>query len=77
MSVAKVALTIPAELLELARKEVEAGHAKSLSAFVSDAVDEKLRRDELSEVLDQMDSKYGPPNKSARAWAKKVLARSS
>ena len=50
MAVAKVAVTIPAEVLEAAKKEVEAGHAKSLSAFVSDAVDEKLRRDELAEI---------------------------
>ena len=77
MAVAKVALTIPADVLEAAKKEVKAGHAKSLSAFVSEAVDEKLRRDELAEVLDQMDAKLGPPGKSARAWAKKVLARSS
>lgn len=77
MAVAKVALTIPAEVLEAAKKEVEAGHAKSLSAFVSDAVYEKLRRDELAELLDAMDVKYGPPKKSAQVWAKKVLARSS
>jgi hypothetical protein len=77
MAVAKVALTIPADVLEAAKKEVKAGHAKSLSAFVSDAVDEKLRRDELSDVLDQMDAKLGPPSKSDRVWAKKVLARSS
>jgi hypothetical protein len=77
MAVAKVALTIPAEVLEAARKEVEAGHAKSLSAYVSDAVDEKLRRDELAELLDELDAKHGPPSRTARAWAKKVLARSS
>jgi hypothetical protein len=77
MAVAKVALTIPTEVLAAAKKEVEVGHAKSLSAFVSDAVDEKLRRDELAGLLDEMDAKHGPPKKSARAWAKKVLARSS
>lgn len=77
MSVAKIAVTIAAEVLEAAKKEVEAGHARSLSAFVSDAVDEKLRRDQLSEVLDALDAKHGPPGKAARAWAKKVLARSS
>jgi hypothetical protein len=77
MAVAKVAVTIPADVLEAAKKEVEAGHAKSLSAFVSDAVDEKLRRDELAEVLDAMDAKHGPPNRAARTWARKTLGRSS
>lgn len=77
MTATKVALTIPAEILEAAKQEVEAGHAKSLSAFVSEAVHEKLRRDELAELLDALDAKHGPPGKAAQAWAKKVLERSS
>jgi len=77
MTAAKVAITIPAAVLEAAKKEVEAGHATSLSALVSEAVDEKLRRNELAELLDALDAKHGPPGKSARAWAKRVLARSS
>jgi len=51
--------------------------AKSLSAFVSDAVDEKLRREQLVEVLDALDAKHGPPDKAAREGARKTLARSS
>jgi hypothetical protein len=77
MTAAKVAITISADVLKLAKKRVKAGRAKSLSAFVNDAVDEKLRRDELSEVLDAMDAEHGVPNKAARAWARRVLARSS
>ena len=77
MTAAKVAITIPADVLEAAKEEVEAGHAASLSALVSEAVDEKLRRNKLAELLDTLDAKHGPPGKSARAWAKRVLARSS
>jgi hypothetical protein len=77
MTTAKVALTVPTEVLRLARREVRAGHAKSLSAFVSEAIHEKLCRDALVEVLDAMDAEYGPPNREARAWAKRVLQRSS
>ena len=77
MSSEKVALSMPAEVLRLAKKEVANGRAKSLSAFVAEAVDEKLRRDELSEILDAMDAEHGTPNKTAKAWAKRVLARSS
>lgn len=73
MTSAKVALSIPSEFLEQARKEVATGRAKSLSAFVSDALDEKLRRDELAAILDEMDAKLGAPNKAANAWAKRVL----
>ena len=73
MNSAKVALSIPAELLAQAEAEVAAGRAKSLSAFVSDAPDEKLRRDELGAILDAMDAEHGPPSKAAKAWAKRVL----
>jgi hypothetical protein len=77
MTAAKVAITVSADVLRLAKKRVKAGRAKSLSAFVNDAVDEKLRRDELTELLDALDAKHGPPSKAAKAWAKRVLARSS
>jgi hypothetical protein len=75
MTTAKIAIAIPREVLALAKKEVKAGRAKSLSAYVSDAIDERLRRDELSRLLDLMDLEHGPPSKSAKAWASRVLTR--
>lgn len=77
MHSAKVALSMPAEVLRLAKQEVAAGRAKSLSSFVSEAVDEKLRRDELGAILDAMDAEHGKPTKAATAWAKRILKRSS
>ena len=77
MTVAKIAVTIPVEVLEAAQKEVASGRAKSLSALVSQAVDEKMRRDELADILDAMDAEHGKPNKVVRAWARDVLRRSS
>lgn len=77
MNASKVALSMPAEVLRLAKKEVAAGRAKSLSSFVAEAVDEKLRRDELSAILDEMDVVYGKPTKAETSWAKRVLKRSS
>ncbi|GAC1562660.1 MAG: hypothetical protein NVS3B10_19910 [Polyangiales bacterium] len=77
MTKSKIALTLPAEFVRQARKEVASGRAKSLSAFVSEAVDEKLRRDVLTDLLDAMDREHGAPSKEARAWAKRTLAQSS
>jgi hypothetical protein len=68
---------MPAEVLRRAKKEVAAGRAKSLSSLVSEAVDEKLRRDELRAILDAMDAEHGKPAKAATEWAKRVLGRSS
>jgi hypothetical protein len=76
MNSAKVALSMPADVLRLAKKEVAAGRAKSLSSFVAEAVDEKLRRDELSSILHTMDAEHGEPTKAATTWAKRVLKRS-
>ena len=77
MNAAKVALNMPADVLRRAKKEVSAGRAKSLSSFVAEAVDEKLRRDELTAILDAMDLQHGKPTKRATAWAKRVLRQSS
>jgi Arc/MetJ-type ribon-helix-helix transcriptional regulator len=77
MTTAKVALSIPADVLRQAKKEVATGRAKSLSSFVSEALDEKLRRTELSTILDAMDAEHGNPSKGDGAWAKRVLKPSS
>lgn len=75
MTTAKVALSIPEDVLDEARKEVAAGRSKSLSAFVSEALDEKLRRAELAAILDAMDAEHGKPTKADQAWARRVLRR--
>ena len=77
MTTAKVALSIPSDVLRQAKKEVATGRAKSLSSFVSEALDEKLRRAELSSILDAMDARHGKPSKRDQAWAKRVLKPSS
>jgi Arc/MetJ-type ribon-helix-helix transcriptional regulator len=77
MNAAKVALSIPADVLAQAKKEVRKGRAKSLSSFVSQALGEKLRRDELTAILDAMDAEHGKASEVARKWAKRLLAPSS
>src|SRR5690349_13920813 len=73
MTSAKVALSLPADLLEQAKVEVATGRAKNLSVFVAEALDQRLRRDELNAILDAMDEEHGLPNKAAVTWAKRVL----
>ena len=77
MTAAKVAISIPARVLKEAKQQVRSGHAKSLSALVTEAVEDKIRRNELAEILTQMDAEFGKPSKAAQAWAKRVLKRSS
>jgi hypothetical protein len=69
----KVALSLPKDLLASARSAVASGSAESLSAFVSDAIQRKLRADTFEAILDSWDQEYGPPSPEAEAWARQVL----
>jgi hypothetical protein len=75
MTTSKVAITLPRDVLKLAQEQVKAGRAKSVSALVSDAVYEKVRRNQLLEILDAMDARLGKRGKAAERCAKRVLRR--
>ena len=68
----KLAVSVPAKFVEAVESEVRARHAKSVSAFVSQALAEKLERDHLQEALDEVWAKK-PMTKEERAWADKLL----
>jgi Arc/MetJ-type ribon-helix-helix transcriptional regulator len=74
MTTTKVTLTIPTDVLQSAKRQVQEGRAKSLSALVSEALDEKLRRAELDRILGAMDAEHGSPDREARAWARRALS---
>ncbi len=73
MTMLKVAVTVPEEVLRSAKRAVKSQRAKTLSAYVSMALVEKLERDSLVETLDAMDAELGLPSKAAQVWAKRVL----
>lgn len=68
----KVAITLPSQLLQAARAETEAGQAPSLSAYIAQAIAEKLKKDELQGVLDEIFSER-PLTDEERAWADHYL----
>jgi hypothetical protein len=73
MTAIKIAVTVPEDVLKRAKAQVKAGHAKTLSSLVSEAVEEKVARNELAAILDAMDAQHGPIPKSAKTWAKRLL----
>lgn len=75
MTMVKITITVPEATLKDAKRAVKAQRAKSLSAFASSAIAEKLTRDSLSELLDSMDAEVGPPDAEAVRWAKRALGR--
>jgi Arc/MetJ-type ribon-helix-helix transcriptional regulator len=77
MTTAKVALSIPERVLREAKKQVARGRAKSLSSFVSEALEDKLQHDALEAILDAMDLEHGKPGEEATRWARSILRPSS
>jgi Arc/MetJ-type ribon-helix-helix transcriptional regulator len=55
--VQKVSVSMPADLTEAVRRRTGTG---GFSRYVSDAVQQRIRRDLMTEFLDEMDAKYGP-----------------
>jgi len=66
-------VTLPSPQLARARERVGTRAAPSLSALVTQALEEKLERDRLQEVLDQMAAEYGPLSPEDLAWADRLL----
>ena len=69
----KIAVSVPEELVAHVEEEVRAGRAASVSAYVSEALAEKAKGDELLVLLDRMDEELGKPSQEAEEWARRVL----
>jgi Arc/MetJ-type ribon-helix-helix transcriptional regulator len=74
MTIAKIAITLPRPLLAKARRAVREGRADSVSAYVTAALEEKAKLDELSAMLDEMLAETGGPiTPSERRDAEQLL----
>ena len=60
-SVRKIAVSLPKHVVDGARRAVRNGQAKSVSAYVADALEEKVKLDDLSLLLDEMLGESGGP----------------
>jgi hypothetical protein len=74
MTSAKVAISLPKEVLARARAAVRRGDAPSLSAYVSKAIEDKTNDDDLMKMLEEMlEETGGPPTPEEIRWADGVL----
>jgi Arc/MetJ-type ribon-helix-helix transcriptional regulator len=60
-STTKIAVSLPKAVAERARRAVQKGYAASVSAYVASALEEKVKLDELSTLLDEMLAESGGP----------------
>ncbi len=68
----KLAVSLPEQLVQAARAEAAVIGSPSLSAFIASAVQEKLERDRLEDVLDEI-FREQPMTDEEREWADRVL----
>ncbi|MGH9155246.1 MAG: CopG family transcriptional regulator [Acidimicrobiales bacterium] len=57
----KIAVSLPRELHDQARRAVADGRASSVSAYVVQAIEEKAKLDDLAAMLDEMLAETGGP----------------
>jgi Arc/MetJ-type ribon-helix-helix transcriptional regulator len=68
------AVSMPSRVAEGARRAVRKGRAASLSAYVAEAVEEKLAQDDLASLLAEMlEETGGPLTASERRAADRAL----
>lgn len=68
-STAKIAVSLPKHVAERARRAVRDGRAESVSAYVTAALEEKVKLDELSTLLQEMLAESGGPLTAAERRA--------
>jgi len=73
MSRQRVTVSVPPDALEAAQRDVVAGKAASVSAWVSEAMQEKARRESLKDLLAEMRAEIGPATRDETEWARSVL----
>jgi hypothetical protein len=71
MATEKISTTVDGELLVQVRKRVG---RRGLSAFINEAVAEKLQRERVIVLVDALEA-VQPPTRAERAAAEKELAR--
>lgn len=71
----KIAVSLPAHLVEAAKRAVRAGRAPNVSAYVAEALDDRTKNDDLRALLDEMraEADLGPMTDAARRWADEIL----
>ena len=69
----RIAVTLPDEQVFATRQAVADGRARSVSAYVADALAQQMGEDRFVETLAEMRAEVGEPSDEDYAWAKQAL----
>ena len=77
MTVAKITVSLPEDLVRRARRAVERGDAPSLSAYVATALRSRLDDRDLDQMLDETLARTGGPiTADEQRWLDELFDRS-
>ena len=71
----KIAVSLPADLVDAVKRSVSAGRAPNVSAFVADALADKVEAEDLSWLDELLDETGGPLTDHEREWLDEVFGR--
>jgi Arc/MetJ-type ribon-helix-helix transcriptional regulator len=71
----KIAVSLPDEQVAAIKRAVASGRARTVSSFISEAVERAQKEDSLAAVLADLDRELGEPSERAQAWAQAELRR--
>ncbi len=72
----KIAVSLPTDQIEAARRAVAEGRAASVSAYVSAALERQERSESLTALVAELIADHGEPSAADYAWADEVLGLS-
>lgn len=72
----KIAVSLPRDQIDAARRAVSNGQAPSVSAYVSNALARAERDASLATLVAALVTEHGAPSPADYAWADEVLAQS-
>jgi hypothetical protein len=70
----RITITVDEDVLQEAEARVAAGEARSLSAWVAEAMAVRTKRERLADVMADIRAEIGPPSKETEQWVRDVLA---
>lgn len=75
MTKSKIAISVESDLVNAARAMVESGRASSVSAYIGEALAEKLAVDDSKLFFDELLAESGGPiTEAEQKWADELLA---
>lgn len=69
----KITVSLPDEQVQAVKSAVAQGRAASVSALVSAALAEELKREDLSALIADLIAEHGSPSEADYEWARNAL----